>query len=76
MINKILTGIFNLIIGLVNVLLTPIDSLIDNAIPSLGTAIDTIGDFFSYILGFIPWLCSWLNFPQWFITFVIAYFTF
>lgn len=76
MINKILSGIFKLVIGLVSLLLTPIDAVIDEFLPSLGEAIDYVSSFLSEILDFIPWICSWFNMPQWFITFVISYYTF
>lgn len=76
MINAILMGIFNLVIGLVNVLLVPIDTLINSALPSIADAINYVSNFITYILGFIPWICSWLNLPKVFIDFLIAYWTF
>lgn len=76
MINAILTGIFSLIISLVEILLTPIDALINSALPSIGTGLDYIANFFNYILSFIPWILSWFNFPQLFLELVVAYYTF
>lgn len=76
MINAILSGMLSLVIDLVDVILLPIDTLINQFLPDLATAIHTVEQFFDYILSFIPWICSWINFPSWFVTFVIAYFTF
>lgn len=76
MINALLKGIFSIIITLVNVLLTPIDAAINAALPSVASAISFVGNFFSWVLGFIPFICSWLNLPQWFVTFIIGYWTF
>lgn len=76
MINAFLTGIINLISDLVNVILLPIDILINNYLPNLSVVIDTVSDFFQWICGFIPYICSWLNLPSWFISFVITAFTF
>lgn len=76
MIKAIIKGIFNLVIGLVDVLLAPIDALISQFLPGLNDVLNAIGSFFSYILSFIPWLCSWLHLPSWLITFVIAYYVF
>lgn len=49
MIGKILSGIFSLIISLVNVLLAPIDALISSALPDLSNALDSISSFFQFI---------------------------
>lgn len=76
MIDAILSGIFKIIISLVNLLLLPIDALIESALPSVATGIDYVANFFNYILGFIPYILSWFNFPDLFIDLVVAYFTF
>lgn len=76
MINKILTGIFNLVISLVSTLLSPIDSLINSALPSIAEGLIYINNFFNYILGFIPYLMSWFHLPNVFITLLVGYFTF
>lgn len=49
MIGKILSGIFGLVISLVNILLAPIDALITSALPDLSNALDKVSSFFSYI---------------------------
>lgn len=76
MINALLTGIFNLIIGLVNVLLTPIDALIATALPSLADGIDMVAQFFNWVTGLIPWGISWFGFNTKVITLFVAYVTF
>lgn len=76
MINAILTGIFNLVISLVEILLTPIDLLINNALPGISDALNYVSSFFNYILGFIPWILSWFNLPTLFIEFIVSYWIF
>lgn len=49
MINAILTGIFNLIISLVNIILSPIDNLITSSLPSLSNAFDNINQIFTIV---------------------------
>ncbi len=49
MIGKLLSGLFDLIIGLVNVLLAPIDLAISAALPDLSNALNSIASFFDYI---------------------------
>ena len=49
MIGKLLSGLFDLIIGLVNVLLTPIDLAIASFLPDLSTALNSIASFFDYL---------------------------
>lgn len=55
MINKILNGIFNLIIGLVNVLLTPINNLIVKFIPDLTDIFTTIYACFDLVFDGLGW---------------------
>ena len=76
MIKAIINGIFNLVLGLVDIVLAPIDALITQFIPGLSDILTYIGKFFNYILQFIPWVCSWFHLPSWLITFVIAYYVF
>lgn len=55
MINALLTGIFNLIIGLVGVVLAPIDTLITTFLPDLSTGLSAIGSMFALadnVMGF------------------------
>lgn len=53
MIGKLLSGLFDLIIGLVNVLLAPIDSAISTALPDLSNALNSIASFFDYITSIV-----------------------
>lgn len=76
MINSLLKGIFSLIISLVNLLLGPLDALINNALPSVATGLEYVKIFIDFILGFIPWICSWFNFPPQFLSLLIGYYTF
>jgi len=73
MVNAILNGFFNLVIGLVSTILAPIDSLINSAIPQFGNVLTNFANFLTYILGFIPWGLSWFHIPATTLTFVIYY---
>lgn len=53
MIGKLLSGLFDLIINLVNVLLTPIDLAIAAALPDLSNALNSIAGFFDYITSIV-----------------------
>lgn len=76
MINAILTGIFNVIISLVNVLLTPIDALIASSLPSLDNAINAIGQLFATIGVSIGWGISLVGISSECIALIVAYFVF
>lgn len=76
MINAILTGIFNLVIGLVNVILSPIDSLISTYIPTLDSAFSMVAQLFENLVNFIPWVISWTGLNSTVIGLIVSYFTF
>ena len=56
MINKLLMGVFKLVIGLVNVILTPINLLITNYLPDLSNALALIRQLFNYAFTYIGWV--------------------
>lgn len=56
MINKLLMGVFKLVIGLVNVLLTPINLLITNYLPDLSNALSLIRQLFNLAFTYIGWV--------------------
>lgn len=58
MINALLTGIFKIIMVLVEVVLSPIDALISAAFPDLSVVISAIGTVFNYALSYINFLIS------------------
>ena len=58
MINKLLMGIFKIIISLVNLLLTPIDNLISEFLPGLDSAFTMIGNLVQQLCNVIPWVMS------------------
>ncbi len=76
MINAILTGIFNVIISLVNVILTPIDSVISSALPDLSSGISAIGQLFATIGTSIGWCISLIGIPSECISLIVLYYTF
>lgn len=76
MIGKILSGIMNLIIGLINLLLYPIDALIETALPSLSSALSAVGSFFTVALQSIGWVISLTGISSSVISLVVAYYVF
>lgn len=76
MINTILTGIFSLIIGLVNTILLPIEAIISNYIPSLDSAFSMVAMLFENLVNFIPWVISWTGLNSTIIGLIVSYFTF
>lgn len=59
MINALITGVFNLVIGLVNLLLYPIDYAITHTLPGLSNAFELISDFFEHLSGVVPFVISY-----------------
>ena len=76
MINKILMGIFKLIISLVSLILTPIDALITSALPSLDNALTAVASFFTYIGSSIGWVISLTGLSSETLSLIVLYFTF
>lgn len=76
MINAILTGIMNLIIGLVDVLLAPIDLAISAALPDLSSAISAVGSYFNLALQNIGFAVSLTGLSSTAISIIILYYTF
>lgn len=76
MINKLLMGIFKLIIGLVSVILTPIDNLIATALPDLSGALDSISSFLNICTQSIGWVISLTGIPPLAINLIVLYFGF
>lgn len=76
MINAILTGIFNLVISLVNVILTPIDTLIASSLPDLANAISAIGQLFATIGTSIGWAISLTGISSECISLIVTYYIF
>ena len=76
MIKAIISGIFKLVISLVNLLLLPIDTLIEKFLPSLAGGLDKVSAFFTWVSGLIPWGISWFGFDDVVIALFVAYTTF
>lgn len=76
MINKILLGIFKLIISLVSLILAPIDNLILNVLPDLSNALTAVGNFFNLISTSIGWCISTLGLSNETLSLIVLYFTF
>jgi len=76
MINAILTGIFNLIIGLVNVILMPIDLLIQTALPNISGALGAIGALLNVISQGLAWAVSASGLNNEVLSLLVLFFTF
>lgn len=76
MINAILTGIFNLVIGLVSIILSPIDLAISTALPDVAKWFDNINIFLNYVIGYIQWAISWTGLNSEVRSIIVLYFTF
>lgn len=76
MINAILMGIINLIIGLVSLILSPIDNLILELLPDLSNALTAVGSFFNLISNGIGWVISATGLSNETLSLIVLYFTF
>lgn len=76
MINSILTGIFSLIISLVNLILSPIDNLIQSTLPGLSDALTAVGSFLNIISSGIGWALSLTGLSSNCISLIVIYFGF
>lgn len=76
MINALLTGIMNMIIGLVNTLLKPIDALILQFLPDLSNAFTAIGDMLNYVSQYIGFAVSLTGLSNETLSLIVLYFTF
>lgn len=76
MINKLLMGIFKIIISLVSFLLTPIDSLISQFLPGISDAMTMIANLVQQIANVVPWVMSWVGVNSTVIGLLVAYLTF
>lgn len=76
MIKAIISGIFKLIISLVNMILLPIDNLIGQFMPGLSSTLDTISDFFDMLGDVVPFICSYTGLNTEIFNAVVAIITF
>ncbi len=76
MINALLTGVFNVIIGLVSVILSPIDQVIQTALPDLASGISAIGKLFATIGTSIGWGISLIGISSECIALIVTYYVF
>lgn len=76
MINAIIQGIFNLVIGLVNTLLYPIDALINATMPAISSALSYVSGFFQWLSNLLPWAISWFGLDSSIILLLVGYLTF
>lgn len=76
MISKLISGVFNLIISLVDLLLKPIDIIIDNALPSVSEGLNYVSALFNWIGNLLPWGVSWFGLNSEVVALFVAYITF
>lgn len=76
MINKLLMGVFKIIIKLVSLLLTPIDNLISQFLPGLDDAFTMIGNLVQQISNVVPWVMSWMGVSSLVVSLLVSYLTF
>ena len=76
MINALLMGVINLIVGLVSLILTPIDNLIMELLPNLSNALTAVGSFLNLISNGIGWVISALGLSNETLSLIVLYFTF
>lgn len=76
MINALITGIFNIIISLVNVVLAPIDLLIKQFLPDLSTAINAIGSMFGLVGNVLGFVVSLTGLSSTALSLIVMYYTF
>lgn len=72
MIKFYITAITFFIKSLVGAILSPIDSLLYDSLPELSNIIASVGQYFSWAVGFINWLLSWLPLSATTFNFIIA----
>jgi hypothetical protein len=76
MINKLLMGVFKIIISLVSLLLTPIDNLIAQFLPGLDDAFTMIGNLVQQLCNVVPWVMSWMGVSSVVVSLLVSYLTF
>lgn len=76
MINKLLMGIFKIIISLVSLLLTPIDTLISQFLPGISDGLNMIANLIQQLCNVIPWVMSWLGLNSTVVGLLVGYLTF
>lgn len=76
MINALLTGIFNMIIGLVQTILKPIDVLIASFLPDLSGAFAAIGGMFGLVDNVMGFCVSVTGLSTEALSLIVLYWTF
>lgn len=76
MIQALLSGIFKLVINLLNILLSPIDSLISSTLPDLSTALNAFNSLIDYIISVIGFAVDMSGLSSTAISLIIIYFSF
>lgn len=76
MINALLTGIFKIIISLVDVIMTPIDALITSSLPDVSSALTSIGALFKLITQSLGWGISVLGLSGTCLSLIVMYYVF
>lgn len=76
MIDKIISGLIQIVMQLVNLLLTPATNILNSLIPDLSSYTSSISSFLGYCTYSIGWVFSAFGIPPAVISLLIAYYTF
>lgn len=76
MINALITGVFNIIISLVNVVLAPIDLLIEQFLPDLSTALNAVSSMFNLVGNCLGFIVSLTGLSSTALSLIVMYYTF
>ena len=76
MINAILKGLFNLVIGLVNTILSPINAAISAAMPELSEGISAVGQMFAIVNQGVAFVIDMSGLSDTAIDLIISYYVF
>lgn len=76
MIGKILSGLFSLVIALINTLLAPIDALIDQFLPAVSDALDAVNSLLDFTVQIVGYVVDASGIADYAIALVVGYWTF
>lgn len=76
MINAILTGIFNIVLFLVNLILAPIDALLSAAVPDTANALQSVANMFQLATSYLGFVVDMTGLSAQAIALIVMYFTF
>lgn len=76
MIGALLSGLFGLVISLINLILAPIDALIASLLPDLSNALSYVANLFTFVNGVIGYAIDASGLSDISITLIVSYYVF